>query len=191
MLLWWLFLHLHNLLCLQSDLYYLMTEGMLAATDACNDGSHSQTAFQETEVDLPSRVSQASIHCQLVFSWIRSPPTSKWSVCTDVCVRMSPVPPIQYQKSDFVLILCLVAGVSIPCQDQFQSPKGFFLTLIINYFFDWNKYCFLKQRRFRGVEKVLANGPPFGWHTLPSDFICHSHVWNKWSLKTFRIFYCT
>ena len=105
-------------------------------------------------------------------------------MCTDVCVRMSPVPPIQYQKSDFVLILCLVAGVSIPCQDQFQSPKGFFLTLIINYLFDWNKYCFLKQRRFRGVEKVLENGPPFDWHTLPSDFICHSHVWNKWSLKT-------
>ena len=28
------------------------------------------------------------------------------------------------------------------------------------------------SRRFRGVETVLENGPPIGWHTFSSDLIC-------------------
>ena len=49
------------------------------------------------------------------------------------------------------------------------SPKWFFLTLIIYYLFNWNKYFFLKPRRFRGVETVLESGPPIGWHTWHSS----------------------
>ena len=30
----------------------------------------------------------------------------------------------------------------------------------------------VQPRRLRGVETVLENGPPIGWHTFSSDLIC-------------------
>ena len=154
-------------------IWCLMTDGLWAATDAAFGGSCSQTAFQETEVDLPSRASLASIHWQLGLSWIRSPPNDQCHYCSLMFVwAMPPAPPIQYQKSGFVLISCLVVGV---------VTKMIFSHL-------WKQYW--------KVDLLLVGT----LDTLPSDLICQRllpvptfppHAWNKWSLKTFRIFYCT
>ena len=112
-------------------------------------------------------------HWQLGLSWIRSPPNDQCHYCSLMFVwAMPPAPPIQYQKSGFVLISCLVVGV---------VTKMIFSHL-------WKQYW--------KVDLLLVGT----LDTLPIDLICQRllpvptfppHAWNKWSLKTFRIFYCT